>query len=292
MSKFCSVMKSGVHHVGSFFHFLNGKRGWRSFLASIICVCIGLLAGLILMLCIDPAHAFQGFGVLLSQGFSDADSFGRVLYQATPMMLSGVAIAFAFKLGLFNIGITGQVTLGAFTSLILGLTMQANGFNGGNWFWCLLIAMFSGAAVGCLTGFLKARFNVNEVLSGIMLNWIIYYCIGLAGRYGLPVKNYKDPYANDYLLTMPALSRLPSLGISTMMGVSWGLIIAILIVILLQVVLNHTNFGFELKLSGSNRFAAQYAGIGQTSGKPLGTFINNYWDIGKGFYVVDVCGLS
>ena len=265
MNKVWSGIKSGAHSVGSFFHFLNGKRGWRSFLASIICVLIGLIAGLILMLCIDPANAFEGFGVLLSQGFSDADSFGRVLYQATPMMLSGVAIAFAFKLGLFNIGITGQVTLGAFTSLVLGLTMQANGFNGGNWFWCLLIAMISGAVVGCLTGFLKARFNVNEVLSGIMLNWIIYYCIGLAGRYGLPVKNYKDPYANDYLLTMPALSRLPSLGISTMMGVSWGLIIAILIVILLQVVLNHTNFGFELKLSGSNRFAAQYAGIGQTS---------------------------
>jgi ABC-type uncharacterized transport system permease subunit len=249
----------------SFFHNLNGKRGWRSFLSSVICILIGLLAGLILMLCIDAQNAFQGFGVLLTHGFSDADTFGRVLYESTPMMLSGVAIAFAFKLGLFNIGITGQVTLGAFTSLVLGLTMKANNFEGGNWFWCMLIAMISGAVVGLLTGFLKAKFNVNEVLSGIMLNWIIYYSIGLAGRYGLSVANYKDPYANDYLLTMPAASRLPSLGISGMLGVSWGLVIAIVIVVVLQIVLNHTVFGFELKLSGSNRFAAQYAGINQTS---------------------------
>ena len=265
MNNVGAAFKKAGFGVVSFFHRLDGKRGWRSFLASIICVAIGLLAGLILMLCIDAGRAFQGFGVLLSQGFSDADSFGRVLYQSTPMMLSGVAIAFAFKLGLFNIGITGQVTIGAFTSLVLGLTMQANGFNGGNWFWCMLIAMVSGALVGFLTGFLKAKFNVNEVLSGIMLNWIIYYLIGLAGRYGLSVKSYKDPYANDYLLTMPAASRLPSLGITAMMGVSWGLIVAVLIIVLLQIVLNKTVFGFELKLSGSNRFAAQYAGVSQAA---------------------------
>jgi ABC-type uncharacterized transport system permease subunit len=265
MSNVGAFFKEAGLGIVSFFHRLNGKKGWRSFLASVICVVIGLLCGLILMLCIDANHAFQGFGVLLSQGFVDADSFGRVLYQSTPMMLSGVAIAFAFKLGLFNIGITGQVTIGAFTSLVLGLTMQANGFNGGNWIWCMLIAMVSGALVGLLTGYLKAKFNVNEVLSGIMLNWIIYYSIGLAGRYGLSVKNYKDPYANDYLLTMPSASRLPSLGIQTMLGVSWGLIIAILIVVILQIVLNKTVFGFELKLSGSNRFAAQYAGVSQSA---------------------------
>jgi len=265
MNNVGAAFKKAGFGIVSFFHNLNGKRGWRSFLASVICVVIGLLAGLILMLCIDAKNAFQGFGVLLSQGFSSADTFGRVLYQSTPMMLSGVAIAFAFKLGLFNIGITGQVTLGAFTSLVLGLTMKANGFEGGNWFWCMMIAMISGAAVGLLTGYLKAKFNVNEVLSGIMLNWIIYYSIGLAGRYGLPVKNYKDPYANDYLLTMPASSRLPTLGIQTMLGVSWGLIIAILIVIILEIVLNKTVFGFELKLSGSNRFAAQYAGVNQSA---------------------------
>jgi|LAHS01.1.fsa_nt_gb general nucleoside transport system permease protein len=243
--------------IGDFCHWLNGKRGWRSFLSAAICVGIGLFCGFILMLCIDPANSLKGLWILLSQGFSNTDSFGRVIYQATPMMLSGVAIAFAFKLGLFNIGLTGQVTIGAFVGVMLGLS-------GCNWAVCMLVAMLSGAAIGLLTGYLKARFNVNEVLSGIMLNWIIYYMIGIIGTLWIP-SSYKDKITPSQLFSLQGDARMPSLGISSMPGISVGLIIAILIVVLIQIVLNRTTFGFEMKLSGSNKFAAQYAGINQTS---------------------------
>jgi ABC-type uncharacterized transport system permease subunit len=241
--------------IGRFFHWLNGKAGWRSFVAAVICVAIGIFCGFILMLCLDPANSLKGVGVLLTQGFSDSGTFSRVIYQATPMMLSGVAIAFAFKLGLFNIGLTGQVTIGAFVGVLLGLS-------GCNWAVCMLVAMLAGSVVGFITGVLKAKFNVNEVLSGIMLNWIIYYMIGIIGTLNIP-SSYKDRTTPSQLSALQGSARMPSLNIPEMTGISVGLIIAVVIVILIQVTLNRTTFGFEMKLSGSNKYAAQYSGINQ-----------------------------
>jgi simple sugar transport system permease protein len=256
-SAFWRGTKKGGEKVLSFFHWLDGKKGWRSFASGVICVLIGLLAGFILMICLDPKNCGEGLVTLLTQGASDSSSIDRVIYKAIPMILSGLSIAFSFKLGLFNIGITSQVTIGAFVALLLGIY-------GFDWYVCLVAAMMAGAAVGFVIGFLKARFNVNEVLSGIMLNWIIYYMIGLIGTLYLP-GSYKNKTAPSFLKYMPAAGRLPSLGISGMMGITVGLLIALFIVIALQILLDRTVFGFELKLSGTNKFAAQYAGISQTA---------------------------
>ncbi len=250
-----SIMSNGLMKVGQFFHFLNGKKAYGSLVSSILCIVVGLLAGLVVLLCLDPAAGFQGLAKLLTAGFSDGTTFGRVLYKATPMMLSGLAIAFSFKLGLFNIGITGQVTIGAFSSVIVGIL-------GANWFVCLLVGMIAGALAGFIPGFLKAKFNVNEVLSGIMLNWIIYYVIGLIGSF-LP-SSFKHTQTPTELINLPQAARLPSLNIDSLPGVDIGLIIAIAILIIFEIILVKTKFGFELKLSGSNKFAAQYAGMNQT----------------------------
>jgi ABC-type uncharacterized transport system permease subunit len=248
------LKKCGVS-ILSFFHWLHGFKSWRSFLSSAVCVLIGLLAGFILMLCLDPNSCWAGLKVLLTQGFSSPTVFARVIYQATPMMLSGLGIAFAFRLGLFNIGITGQVTAGAFVGLLLGLSGQP-------WYVCLLVAMVTGGFFGFITGFLKAHFNVNEVLSGIMLNWIIYYFIGLIGTLYLP-SSFKNKIETSKLNTMPSAGRMPSLGIDAWPGVSVGLIIALIIVIFVQILLDRTSYGFELRVSGSNKSAARYAGINE-----------------------------
>ncbi len=255
LNKIGSALSKAAMKIGQFFHFLNGKKAYGSLVSGIICVIIGLLAGLIVLLCLDPGAGFEGLAKLITTGFQDGTTFGRVLYQAAPMMLSGLAIAFSFKLGLFNIGITGQVTLGAFCSVLVGIC-------GANWFVCLLVGMIAGALAGFIPGFLKAKFNVNEVLSGIMLNWIIYYVIGLIGSY-LP-RSFKNTQTPAELINIPSAARLPSLGIEQLPGVNIGLIISIAILIIFQVILVKTKFGFELKLSGSNKFAAQYAGMNQT----------------------------
>lgn len=233
------------------------SKGLISFLSSACCILIGLIFGFVLMLALDPGAALKGLGALLSAGASSNYNFAMVLYEATPMMLSGVAIAFCFKLGLFNIGVTGQLTLGAFVGVICGLS-------GMNWFVCILLSALSGLAVGFVIGLLKSKFNVNEVLSGIMLNWVIYYMIGIIGQIGMP-SSFKDKLEPEFLLRLPTNALLPDLGLKEILpGVNLGIIIAIIIIIVLQIILNKTVFGFELKMSGMNREAAKYCGVNQT----------------------------
>ena len=242
--------------VFTFFHKLTGIKSFKSIVSSFACIGVGLLLGYILMLCLDVNHAGAGIGTLLTYGFSSKANFSRVLYQATPMMLTGLAIAFSFQLGLFNIGVTGQLTAGAFVSIIMAIS-------GCNWFLCLLTAGIVGAIVGFIPGILKAKFNVNEVLSGIMLNWIVYYIIGIIGQTSLSSK-FKDKTVPSNLVTVPEGSRIPEVNWFGFKGVTVAIFIAIAILILFQVILHYTKFGFELKLSGSNKDAAKYAGINQT----------------------------
>lgn len=256
MNKFTSAVKKGFRPFAVFTHFCNKKPGFRSLIAGIISVIIGLLCGTVVMLILSPSHAGVGLWTLISTGFSTPELFGRAVYQATPMILSGLAIAFAFKLNLFNIGVTGQVTIGAFASICCGLS-------GANWFVCMIVGGLCGAVAGFIPGFLKAKFNVNEVLSGIMVNWVLYYIIGIIGRIGIP-SSFKDRATPSELMMIPEAARMPSLGIPGMTGVSVGLIIALIIVVIISIVLNRTTFGFELKMTGRNKFASTYSGVNQT----------------------------
>ena len=100
------------------------KKGLISVLSSVISILIGLLFGLILLIIVNPAQAFPKFGEMLTAGFSSAPKFAKVLYQAAPLIMTGLAVAFAFKTGLFNIGASGQYTVGAFCALACAIIFQ------------------------------------------------------------------------------------------------------------------------------------------------------------------------
>lgn len=266
MSNFLNKMKSWFNPVAVFFHNANKRPGFKASISSVASILIGLVVGLIIMLIVSPTHAFTGLWTLISTGFSDAHLFSRVIFKATPLIFAGLSIAFSFNLGLFNIGITGQVTLGAFTSILAGLS-------GANWFVCMLVGMFSGALVGFIPALLKDKFHVNEVLSGIMLNWITYYIIGICGNLAVP-RAFKDKASPSQLLMIPSDARMPSLGIPGMENISVGLIIAILFIIGIFVILNYTTFGFELKMTGRNASASRYAGVNQSKSTILALTIS------------------
>ena len=235
-----------------------GKTGTINFFSSFICIFIGILFGFILMVALDPGAALKGLGALLSSGFSNNNQIAYVLYNSVPTMLAGVAIAFCFKLGLFNIGVTGQLTFGAFVGVVCGLS-------GIPWYICIIFAGIAGMLAGMIIGILKAKFNVNEVLSGIMLNWILYYVIGMLGKTVFNNKSFIDKLEPSYFRVLSGNALLPDMGLSSVLpGMNIGIIIAIVIIITLQVVLNYTVFGFELKMSGLNRDAAKYCGVNQT----------------------------
>ena len=144
-----------------------------SVLAALLCILIGLVVGFLVLLAINPAHAWgDGFVRILKGGFHDAPyGVGKELANAAPLIMTGLSVAFAFKTGLFNIGAAGQYTLGAYGALYCAIMLKLP------WFVCLIAATILGGIWGAIPGFFKAYFNINEVITSIMFNWIGLYLV-------------------------------------------------------------------------------------------------------------------
>ena len=142
-------------------------------LASLLSIVIGLVLGFVLLVLLNPGASVGGMKAMMTTGFSSMDKLGKVLYQAAPLMMCGLSVGFAFKTGLFNIGASGQYTMGAFFSLLCAIQFQMP------WFVCLLAGAVGGAIWGVFPGLFKAYFNVNEVITAIMFNWIGMYLVNL-----------------------------------------------------------------------------------------------------------------
>jgi len=149
------------------------KKGMDSLLASIAAIGIGLVFGFILLIVFKPEKSLYGFSQILFAGISSAGKFSKVLYQAAPLVMTGLAVGFAFKTGLFNIGAAGQYMLGTFFALYSGMILQFP------WWAALLAAMLGGAIWGAIPGLFKAFFNVNEVITSIMFNWIGLFAVNV-----------------------------------------------------------------------------------------------------------------
>ena len=241
---------------------LRNLPGSTSILASLISIGVGLLFGLILLLVLNFRASGGAFISLISTGFRSSDKFAKVLYQAAPLIMTGLSVGFAFKTGLFNIGATGQYTVGAAFALIGAIEFQLP------WYVCMLLAMIGGAIWGIFPGLFKALFNVHEVITSIMFNWIGLFAVNLV------IVNLTQMLARDWglaqmdrtapLATANPSAMLPKLGLDQLFASNYmniGIFIAILIAVLMYVVLNKTTFGYELKACGFNRNASEYAGI-------------------------------
>jgi simple sugar transport system permease protein len=174
--------------------------------------------------------------------------------------MTGLSVGFAFKTGLFNIGATGQYTLGMFVAIWIGF--YGGVFGPFHWIVAVLGGMFAGALLGLFNGFLKARFNVHEVITSIMLNYIIMYFVNSSIK--------QEPIMFDFergtTRTILESAFLPTIGLrSIFVGspIDIGIVIAILAAILIWFILYKTTFGFELQATGLNRFAAKYSGINE-----------------------------
>lgn len=247
-----------MEKVRSFFR----KPGATSVLAAFISILLGLVFGFILIVAFNSASAASGISRLVFTGFSSPEQLGKVLYQAAPLIMTGLSVGFAFKTGLFNIGASGQYIIGALMALIGAFVLKWP------WWACMLLAMVGGAVWGIFPGLFKAFFNVNEVITSIMFNWIGLFLINvvlsnipqtLANYYGGSVANRT---AN--LLAANPGAIIPKAGLDTLFNspyINISIFIAIGFAILMYVVLNKTVFGYELKACGYNRNASIYAGI-------------------------------
>lgn len=243
------------------------KKAIFSISASLISILIGLILGLILLFIFDSDRAMVGFEALVGTGVSTPEKFAKVLYQATPLILAGLSVAFAFKTGLFNIGAPGQYTIGAFCALFAAIVL------GTSWYVSLIFAMIGGAIWGILPGLFKAHFNVNEVITCIMLNWIGLFLVNLlVSNIPQMLQNYWAGSITNRTVNLALVEKfygvqttIPKAGLDTLLGgssyMNISIFIAIGIAIITYIILNKTTFGYELKACGFNKNASTYAGI-------------------------------
>ncbi len=236
-----------------------------SIIASIISILIGIAFGFVILLITDPSRAFEGLLRIFAGGFTGgAKGVGQVLYLATPLIMTGLSVGFAFKTGLFNIGASGQFTVGGAVAILIGVNMEmASPFH---WIFAIIMAAVAGFVWGLIPGLLKAYCNVHEVIASIMMNYIGMYL----GLYLVRTRAYNAEM--HVSADIADTATLPKAGLdvifSTTIGnftdssaVSIGVVISIILAIIVHIVINKTTFGYELKACGHNPQASKYAGI-------------------------------
>ncbi len=239
----------------------NKNRNYVGALSSVFAIIIGLLVGLVVLLLCNPSQALPGFFTILTGAFTHGmRGVGQVFYYATPIILTGLSVGFAFKTGVFNIGTPGQFLIGGFGAVYAGIMWEQLG--PAHWAAALLASIVLGALWGLVPGILKAYFNVNVVISCIMMNYIGLYLVNWTVRSYKPLFNTLRNESKN----VAATAVIPKMGLDKIFpgsSVNGGILIAIVVVIFIYVLLNKTAFGYELKAVGYNQDAGKYAGINE-----------------------------
>lgn len=258
--------------------------------SSLISILIGIIFGGVLLFIVSlfnsdtmsPTTAWEGFRIVLAGIFNtgrDLDAggvltfgfnsrlFGDMLFRATPLIMTGLSVALAYKTGLFNIGAPGQYLMGTMSAIVVALSLDTSKIPAGLvWILAFLTAAVAGALWGCIPGFFKAFLNVNEVITSIMTNWIAANLVTIIFD-NSKFRNMTDYGKVGYTLKLNSNGvASPKMGLDKLLGGSnanVGIVIAIVIAIFIYIMISKTTFGYELKACGSNKFAAKYAGMNE-----------------------------
>ena len=264
---------------------LYAKDGTKAVLSSLISIVIGLVVGSVIILLVGMGNPSLGlssawdgirlvFGGLFSTGRSAAGTLtfgfnptniGNMLFRATPLILTGLSVAVAFKTGLFNIGAPGQYLMSTAATLYVALNIPSESVPTVLiWILAFLSGMLAGTLWGAIPGLVKAYLNINEVLACIMTNWIAanlvtWFFDGSAlcntAEFGKTGYVYKTSYNGVETFKMGLDKLFPG------SPVNGGIVIAIVMAVLVYILMSKTTLGYELKACGANRHAARYAGI-------------------------------
>ncbi|MDF9867024.1 ABC-type uncharacterized transport system permease subunit [Bacilli bacterium PM5-3] len=244
----------------------------KKVIAAIIAVVLGFLVGLILAMVLGiktengittympqdilgaMLKSFTGFDITGREAFS-LRYFGEFIVATIPLILTGISVAFAFKTGLFNIGAEGQIMMGSVAATLCGLYLDLPPVL--HSLVCIIAAGIAGFAFGVIPGYLKAKFNVHEVVTCIMLNYVGLYIANLIfqmipGYYNNRTPQIKESalLKSDFLSSITDGSRL-----------NWSIVIVALSLFAFWFIINKTTFGYQLKAIGNNKHAAEYSGM-------------------------------
>jgi simple sugar transport system permease protein len=244
----------------------------NKFIITLISIMFGLIIGAIVLL-IAGFNPKEAYGIMLKGVFGNPKYISWTIIRSTPLILTGMSVAFAFRTGLFNIGAEGQFIIGSLVATLVGYFFKLPpvihpivAILAG----CLAAALWAGIA-----GLLKSKFGINEVITTIMLNWTALYF----SNYVVFWDKFKRPNrdASQRILESASINILGKwktseagkafLKTNTFLKdllnppLNYGFIIAILVAILILYILKHTTLGYQLKAVGYNKHAAEYGGI-------------------------------
>lgn len=223
-------------------------------LIPLIAVLLGILVGTIIMIA-SGYNAVPAFAALWNGSFGEVYYTGEVVRQVTPYILAGLAVAFAFRTGLFNIGVEGQLIVGWLAAVWVGVAFELPKVI--HLPLAVLAAAAAGALWGLIPGFLKARFRVHEVIVTIMMNYVALHVTNYIIRTVLSAKSDRtDKIFESASLRSPFLE-----GLTDYSRLHWGILIALISAFIMWFLLEKTTRGFELRSVGFNQHASQYAGM-------------------------------
>ncbi|MBP0979537.1 MAG: ABC transporter permease [Oscillospiraceae bacterium] len=245
-----------------------------------------LIGGVILTLAgFDP---FRAYLALFNGIFSKPKYISQVIIKSTPLILTGLSVAFAFKTGLFNIGAEGQYIIGTIVAVLTGLFLNLPPVI--HFFVVIIIASLAAGVWGGIIGLLKAKFGINEVITSIMFNWIAFYLnnymVSLpwlrkpGADSSFPIKESAwNVVLNSYKTSESGRKALQnsSSPISEMLlktDMNYGILIAILICLLIFILLKYTKLGFEFRAVGANKDTSEFVGINIKKNIILSMFVS------------------
>ena len=260
--------------------------GTKTVAASLLSILMGVIFGGVLLFVVALAlkmplgSAWEGFRIVLAGVFNTGRNYdagsaltfgfnarlvGDMLFRATPLIMTGLSVALAYKTGLFNIGAPGQYLMGTAVSIIVALAIDTSVVPAFLvWILAFLAAIAAGALWGCIPGLFKAYLNVNEVITSIMTNWIAANLVTLLFDGSRFINNVDFGKTGYTLKTSTNGVATAKLGLDFGGGnANAGILIAILFAAAAYVVINKTTFGYELRACGSNKNAARYAGMNE-----------------------------
>ena len=242
---------------------LNNPSGWFSSMLSFLAVVLALLVGAGIIAAAG-GQPWRSYAHIAQSSFGSVGVFSDTMVKAIPLMLTGLACTIAFRMRLWNIGAEGQFFLGAWgASLVVLAPILPE--DTPQWLFILVMAiigMAMGAIYGFVPGFLKAKFNVNEIISTLMLNYIAvewnnYFIYAKWSEGGFQMskvfpRNAWLPRLADYAKQIPEFRGLT---------MHFGLVFAIIAAVIVWLILFKSQWGYEIRLIGDNPKAAEYAGI-------------------------------
>lgn len=221
----------------------------------LLSVLLGFLVGAIILLA-SGFNPIVTYKALFLGAFAKPERFGNTLLNMTTLILTGLSIAFAFRTGLFNIGAAGQMLMGGFAGVFIGVTMDLPRIIH------LPLAVSSATLMGALwaiiPALLKAKYRIHEVVTTIMMNWIAVWSV----YYFVP-KYIKGGFDTESAV----IKKTASLRVDWLSNlfdsskINLGLVLALFALVIVWFILEKTTFGYELKAVGFNQNAAKYAGI-------------------------------